>query len=268
MNLIPFGIEVDEHFGKEPGAQTMQHLATIRSYISKENPPIMSGIASGTSGRQEDILGSFASHKYDSMIDNIASMWAQAFGMGLQMVRDIPGMIDNLTVSAIKTDSGIRIRDITAVKKEDIDDTRCEFKLRASDPVEEDRKALMGDTMQQKGIIDWETNLTEYHGKSVEEAQEIMYKAKVDEIFRANPILNEMLGREALKMLGMEAELQAMEQQQKTQQNVTESLSKPVPGQAGPNGGPPRTGNVQNPEAYNMADMMMSQRGQRTSPQP
>jgi len=268
LNRIPFGIAVEEHFGQEPSPQTMQHLATIRSYISKENPPILSGIASGTSGRQEDIIGAYATHKYDSLVDNIASMWAQSFGMGLRMLRDIPGMMDNLTVRATKLESGMRVRDVTSIKREDLDDLYCEFKLKASDPVEEDRKALMGDTMQLKGIIDWETNLTEYHSKSVEEAQEIMTKVKVDEILKTNPVLNEMLGREALKYLGMDAELQALEAETQNRQMIGESLGKAqVPGQPGARGGEPRKENIQNDESYQMADMMMSQMGQRRPPQ-
>ena len=248
-NFIPYGVKVDENMGAEPSGAIFNHIYTIRNYIEKANPSIMQGIGSGTSGRQEDIYSKHALAQYDSIVNNTSNAFAKAFELGLKICEKVNAY--PLSVRGWKVKNGQRIRDYTKVEKEDIDDYTCEFKLKAADPLEDKAQSLEGDREQQAGIIDWETNLIKYKGYSQDEAREIMDKAIVDKIILNNPMLLEVLAKEAMTRLGLE---KYMEQ---PQQGGIVPKSQPVPGMPGRDGGAPREGNIQSSDAYKEADMLL-----------
>lgn len=248
-NFIPYGVEVIETTGAEPSGALFNHIYSIRSYIDKANPAIMQGVGTGSSGRQEDIYSKHALAQYETIVNNTANAFAKAFELGLKICETLD--LFPLSIRGHKTIEGQRIRDITKVNIEDIDDRTCEVRLKAADPIEDKAQSLEGDREQQAGIIDWETNLTKYKGYSKNDAQEIMDKAIVDKIIFSNPMLLEALGQEAMKRLGLEKYLQPQQPQ------MMPAQTGPIPNENGPRGGEPREGNVQSSDALEQADMLL-----------
>ena len=248
MNVIPQGWTIKEHLGSEPGSQVFQHAYNIDGELEMDSPPILSGITTGSSGRQDDIAVKQGIAQFESVVDNVGSAWSTAFQMGLQVLKTVPGLLP-VTVRVKKPVDGVK-NQIT-IKEEDIDDTMCEVMLKAKDPIEDKAMALQGDREQQQGVIDWETNLTKYHGFTSDEAKEIMNKATVDKLVLSNPMLQNAITIQAMRELGMEQFIQMATGQGQSGQ------TPPVAGQPGPFGGQPREGNIQNDATYNEADMLM-----------
>jgi hypothetical protein len=250
---------VDEHIGAEPGSQTFQHAYNIDSELELDNPPIMSGITTGSSGRQDDISVKQGIAQFEHVVDNTGTSFSTAFKMGLQILKVVPELLP-LTIRTKRVTAGIKNQ--VTIKIEDIDDLECDVQLKAKDPIEDKALALQGNREQQEGIIDWETNLTKYHGYSVDEAREIMDKSTVDKIILNNPILQNAIATEAIKRLGMEQYLQPIG----TEGQPMGQPQGAVPGQAGPFGGPPREGNIQSSSAMGEADMLLSGYRSRNPP--
>lgn len=252
MNLIPKGYRVNEHLGSEPGSQVFQHAYNINSEIEMDSPPILSGITTGSSGRQDDIAVKQGIAQFESVVDNVGIAWSTAFKMGLHVLKSVPGLLP-VTVRALKPSDGVK--KLVTVEAEDIDDTECEVMLKAKDPIEDKAMALQGNREQQSGIIDWETNLTKYHGFTSDEARDIMNKAMVDKMILSNPILQNAIAIKAMKDLGMEQYLQiAGGQPGQPQPGQPQGA---VPGQPGPFGGEPREGNIENDAMYAEADNLL-----------
>ncbi|GAG68483.1 unnamed protein product, partial [marine sediment metagenome] len=172
-----------------------------------------------------------------------------------------------VTVSATVVKKGERIREEELIKKEDLKEKhRIEVKLAAADPIETDRKALLGRTLQGEGIIDWRTNLIKYQGYTRDEAEDIITQTLADQASLGDPMLKGLLARKAMEKLGMTEELEKIKQDEAKQREMMEQLATQEAGGVGREGGPPRTMNIQNPEAMGQADMILSQRSQRRPP--
>jgi hypothetical protein len=259
-NLIPYGVAVNEHLGSEPGGAIFNHLYSIRSYIEKSMPAVMQGVGTGSSGRQEDIYSKHALAQYETIVNNTANAFAKAFEVGLHICEKLN--LFPISVRGWKLDNGVKVRETTQVKQEEIDDYECEVRLKASDPIEDKAQALQGNREQQEGIIDWETNLTKYHGMSEEEAKDVIDKTLIDKIILGSEVIQQAIATEAMKRLGMESTLNQMMMAQAGGQGGSPP-SQPIPGQAGARGGTPREGNIQNDSVYNEADMLLQGYKQR-----
>ena len=99
--------------------------------------------------------------------------------------------------------------------------------------------------------------MTKYQGYSLDEAKEIQNKAMAEKLIFGNPQIMEAMALEAMKELGIEM----------PQVPVTPEQGGPVPGQAGPQGGPPRRGYNKSLDALARdADVAVNPRGPRNSP--
>lgn len=259
LNIIPgYGMKVDEHMGAEPGPAVFAHLAQVKSDIQRVNPPIMQGIGTGSSGRQEDIYTKHALAQYESVINNSATAWSIALGLGLRILKNKDFKLLPVSTRAVLLKSGQKVREITKVTDDDIDDFSCTLKLKAADPIEDKAQTQIGANLQGQGIIDWETNLTKYQGYSLDEAKEIQNKAMAEKLIFGNPQIMEAMALEAMKELGIEL----------PQVPATPGAPQgPVPNQPGRDGGPPRQGNRKSIDALAKdADMQVAPRGPRASP--
>ncbi len=268
VNWTPWGFTRQEDKGEQPSAETYAFLAGVGALIDRNLPPVLSGISSGTSGRQEDILGSYGTLQYKNLLDNATKAFGTAFGMGLKILK-IPALnLFPVSVRGIKTENGVRIREEETITAENIDDFECEVELRASNPMEDERRAMLGDREQLEGIIDWRTNLMEFKGKSLDEAEEIINRTLADRALMSNPMLLQAITMRAMQKLGMQQELQAIQAQGQTEQAMKETAGVPtnVPGVGGRFSGPPRQGNVQSSQALDLLDQSLAQRQQRRSP--
>lgn len=252
-----YAYDIVEHMGAEPGPAVFNHLMIVKSEIARTNPPIMSGIGTGSSGRQEDIYTKHALAQYESVINNSATAWAIALGLGLRIVKNKDFKILPVNIRATLIKDGEKVRALTKITEDDIDDFTCTLKLKAADPIEDKAQSNIGANLQGQEIISWEGNLTRYQGYSLDEAKEEMNKVMVDRLLKI-PAVFEAMAMEALEELGIEPPLAPTEG----------APAGPVPGQPGARGGPPRKGNIKDVDVMATvgADMLAAPRPDRAPP--
>ena len=244
-----------------PSAEAFQHYNNIRARIMIEAPPIMSGLPSGTSGRQEDIVGYHFIRRFDSIVEATEDAFGKAFDMGRQILTKVPTW---LPISQWLEQPEGGTKEVNIDEDDLVNCTDSAVKLKAADPVEDDRRLMAGKLLYDGGHIDEETFLIEYAGYTPEKAQQIIVKRLAQNVMQT-PALLAILSSKALEKLGMAEELKALEQEQQIQKEMQGALQKKNTGGMGSQGGEPRNFNQQssNPEARKMADMMMTQRGIR-----
>lgn len=257
-NVLPFGTDIKEGVRILPSQEAFQHFYNIRSRIAMEAPPIMAGLPSGSSGRQEDIIGYHFIRRFDSVVEATEIAFGKALDMGREMLKIVPGWLP-LTQFLELPDGSRNEKKIT---KADLDAvTDCQIKLKAADPIEDDRKLMAGRALRQANQIDWETFLVEYTGYTPERAREIIEQTIADTVVMNNPILFQALAEKALENLGMHEQLERLREQTKLQEKMATGLEK-KPTQGGEQGGEPR----QFTGAREFVDVMLSQTGARGMP--
>ncbi len=262
-NVLPPGIRIKEGVRVQPSQETFQHFANIRGRISLEAPPIMAGLPGGTSGRQEDIVGTHFIRRFDSVVEAAEIAWAKALDMGKQILTVYPKFLP-LTEWLEKPEGGEQ--ELT-IDKDDLDNVSpCEVKLKAIDPIEDDRKLMAGRALWKEGAISHKTLLIDHVGYTPDKADEEITQTIAEKIVTQSPLLMELIGKHAFEKLGMKDELEALQAQQALQNKMGAAI-KEQSAMTGPKGGPPRSFNEQrSPDAFNQVDMMLSQGGARQPP--
>ncbi len=264
VNWTPWGFTRQEDKGEQPSAETYAFLAGVQALIDRNLPPVLQGIGSGSSGRQEDILGNYGAMQYKNLLDNATKAFATAFGMGLKIMKMSELDLLPVSVRGVVTEDGVKIRQEETITADNIDDFECEVELRASNPMEDERIAMLGDREQAQGVIDWRTNLMEFHGKSLDEAEEIITRTLAEKAVMNNPVWLQAISNRAMQKTGMTEEIQAAQAQGQTEQQMKQQTN--IPGIGGRFGGPPRVGNIQSSQALDLLDQALAQRQQRRSP--
>lgn len=247
LSNVVEGTTLEEDKTGLPTPDMYTHLQSIKSDLVQRNPFLVSGAPQGSSGRQQMDAYTTAMRRYDTVIENTENEWATAFEMALKICKAVPTLMPE------------------GLHKADLDVTiRLSVKLKASDPIEEDRLATLGDRLwaQGSGSIDLKTNLVQYQGKTGDEAEEIIVNLLVDKVTLQNPDVAQVMGMMFAEEAGMakylqEAQARAMqmEQQQKGLQDA-----------------PPKTttervkGETKTPLGNEMMDMALSNKGARQSP--
>ena len=265
-NFIPFGIDVAERSGSAPASEAYNYLSMLDYEISKVSPPVMQGMGTGSSGRQDDISSKHGLAQYGSVIDNASTAWAMALGpMGLRILKNKDLGLLPVSIRASMLEKGKKVRGEITLKSEDIDDFHCVVKLKAADPIEDKAQAQIGTAKWQAGEIDWMTNLTEYQGKSFDEADEIINRRMAEDFVKNNPDLFNAMVMGMNEKLGIGAT--PVPQEALGPQGQMPGQQGPIPGQPGAQGGPPRRGNIKSIDALAKdADMQLAARGPRRSP--
>ena len=227
-----------------PDQQLFQHLYNIEAQINQEDPLALIGQAIGTSGRQQLDAEESGLRRYDTIVENSTHAWETAFGQGLQMCEKIP---------AIKP-SEINQNDINNYYE-------VKIELKAEDPIAMQIKSVDGDRKQSQGIIDHETNLVEYQGRTVDEAQKIIAKRMVDDVVMNDPIIRRLMAIQVAREMGMEEEYTALEEQLGQMEKGLETRP-----QIGSEGGEPREGNIKTPKGREEIDMSLAQKPRRRRP--
>jgi len=205
----------------------------IKADLAGEYPMPLRGVATGTSGRQEDILAGHGLALYDCALQNTNTEWADAFDMAIKICYKIPGILP----PGLKQDDNGSYSEITVDSKRE-------------DPTELSRRAADGDRKYQLGIIDHETNLIDYQGYTKEQAQNIMANILVDDVTRNDPIIRQIMGQTLAREIGMEDEYNALAMQA---QQMEKGINPPP--QYGERGGQQREGNIQTQLGREMSDM-------------
>jgi len=244
---MPEGTKISsEEFGiEQPKPEMYKHHADVVAELNQRHPFIMAGFPFGSSGRQQDMTQSTAMRRYDTVVENTETAWASAFEMAFRICKAVPKLLPD------------------GLSKKDLDSTyKCEVKLKAKDPIEEDRRITLGDRLWNtgRGSIDLETFHVEFQGRTREESKEIMGKMLADQVTFFDPLWAQVVGMEAAKEAGMEQSLeeatqmrQIMEAQEKGLRKIPATTTERVQGE------------VETPEGREAG--IVGNRGARTPPE-
>jgi hypothetical protein len=126
-------------------------------------------------------------------MDNTENAFATAIKMAFKECQVIPGLIPD----------GIRETDLEM-------DYEVEVKLKAKDPIEDDRKITLGDRLWSagKGSISLKRFHTQYQGLTDEESDKEIARMLADQVTIYNPDIASVMGMVAAEESGMEEWLQ------------------------------------------------------------
>lgn len=245
MHELPPGLKVTRSEEALPEQSIFQYMRAVDYQLEMENPLPLSGQAAGDSGRLQDMIKSDALIRYAPLIENTEMAFSTAVGQACRMVDTI---------------AGLRPDDI---KKGDFNNIyTVDIKLKADDPLENDRKATLGSRMLTQKEIDPIRNLVQFKGYTEEEANKTMVDVMMWTVLLENPEISAFIGFKAAQKSGMADELKAFMQQK--QQGQAQGITPP----AGASEQQQRMGETQTPEGFNMIDQALTQRGTRNPPTP
>ena len=231
-----------------PEPQMFEHLRNIKAEINQRNPFTMAGYPFGSSGRQQDMASLAAMKRYDTVVENTENAFATAIEMAFKICKAVP---------TLKPDG---------VNKGDLErEFSVEVKLKASDPIEEDRKATLGSRLWNggNGEIDLRTNLIQYQGFDENEAEDIIASILADKVTLYNPDVAEVMGMVFAEESGMGKWIEEAKQRRMMRMEQEKALQKSPT----PSGNQRMQGEVQSPMGREMLDMALSQKGSRNPPQ-
>ena len=232
---------------KPPSDGEYQYLSSIESKITQRNPFMLAGFPYGSSGRQQDLSSMAAMRRYDTVIENTELEFGIAVEKAFLMCRNVPGL---------KPDG---------ISKSDLEKTfRCTVKLRADDPLDQDRKATLGDRLwaQGNGSIDLETYHTQFLGYTKDDSDSIKAKMLVDKLTLYNPDVAEVMGMIFAEEAGMDKYIQEAQQRRVMVEQQQKGLQTAPP----PSGMERIKGETQQPLGREMMDVALSNKGARRPP--
>ena len=157
-----------------------------------------------------------AMRRYDTIVENTETEWATAFEMALRICQAVPTLVPD------------------GLQKTDLDATiKCEVKLKAKDPIEEDRLITLGDRLRRlpNPGIDIETFHTQFMGYTKEDSKRIQAKMLADMVTIYNPDVAAVMGMVAAEESGMERWLEMARERRTTmerQQRGLEGMPSPT----------------------------------------
>jgi hypothetical protein len=220
------------------GADVFAYRDRVKADLAAEYPSSMRGVATGSSGRQEDILRTMGLAMYDAPLNSCSRLWARAFDMAFKICKIVPDMLP------------------PTIREEDVDSySELRIDLKKEDPNELSRKSADGDMKYLKGIIDLETNLIEYQGRTKDEAKQIIDKMMADDIMRNDPIIRSIVAQQVAQEMGVTDKYEQM----KTQMEGGQPGGMNPVVNAGSQGGQPRNMNIKTPTGMEQAGQSMNE---------
>jgi hypothetical protein len=213
-------------------AAVFAYRQQIKEELYAEHPNSLRGVATGTSGRQEDLLSDAALAFYQAPYENVINLWAQAFEIGLKVCSKVPGMLPPI----------LHEGDVNQYSEVIVD-------LKREDPLQQAQKKAAGQMLWERGLISMEKFHTEYAGMTLEESRQEQAKLLVEKVKREHPAIQQLILETVAREMGVENEVNQMVQQGMS----SDTGLNPIP-QYGSQGGQPRNGNIQTQEGMNMAD--------------
>lgn len=238
---IPDGADWREDKPIQLSDQVYMHTASIESKINESFPGVLQGGTPGSSGRQDDRATGYALSIYESPLENVNYLWANALELGFHIAEKM----DMLP---------------TKVNKGDIDSySELTVDLGKEDPIQLSQRTSQGQMLFERNIIDHLTLLTEYMGKTVDEAEKIIDQTWVDNVIRSHPAFPQMVLEAIGEEMGAGDRLAGIEQEMGGQaQGINPSSN------IGSQGGEPRTGNIKTSRGREMSDLSVTHEPRRT----
>ena len=248
INEIPAGLTVTHDVETLPDPSAYQYYYSIVNTLDRSDPLVMAGLPVGSSGRQDDLASVNAMRRYETVVENTEHLFSQGFKMALEIIDKIPTLKDAVGLS----------------EKDMDDDYQIEVQLRASDPIEADRKITLGDRLwaQGNGSISLERFHTEFQGMTQAESDKEIAKMLADKVTLYNPDVAEVMGMDFAEEAGMQKWLDRVKERRMTTQTQRQALQE-QPSQSGQE----RTqGEVKTPLGREMVDMALGSKGARRPP--
>lgn len=244
---MPPGTKLVEFPRIPPSAELFTYYAAIDAELDREDPAVLAGLPTGTSGRQQNMAGVSAMRRYATNVEGTENAFSVAFQMALKIIKSVPTLYEE-----------------TGLKKSDLDiPVQIKCKLKAADPIEDDRKSTLGIKLQEGRIIDWLTNLTRYQGYTQDEAEDIIARTLAYTWMFSSPDIAELVALRGAEKSGMLGDLKVL-MARRGQSGMT------------PPGAEQRTatdrartmGETGSPLGREMIDEALTARSQRESPTP
>jgi len=214
-------------------AEAFAYAAQVRGRLNAKYPAPMQGVASGTSGRQEDLLTDAGMSIYDCAIDNNNTLWADALGLALRISAN--SKLDILPKE-------LSLKDVNSCEQITVD-------LRKEDLAQSARELQQGIMLYKEGLIDHQKFLIEYKHETKEEAIKTRANAWIDNAMRTDPAFIQLITQTAAEEMGKEQQLMQIEEQMKGKGAGLNPVLN-----AGAEGGAPRQGNIRTERGAEMAD--------------
>ena len=190
VNVIQ-GVPADTRFVETDISLTpdvFRRHADIIAELNQRHPFIMAGFPWGTSGRQHDLTQLSAMRRYDSTVENTEYAFATAIKMALRICSIVPNLRpDRISQKDLETEYDI------------------EVKLKAKDPIEEDRNITLGDRLwaRGQGSISLQKFHVDYQGMTEDESKREVARIIADQLTIYNPDIAAVMGMVAAEEGGM-----------------------------------------------------------------
>ena len=159
----------------------LQQLAVVRSRLDRELSPLLEGIGGATSGRDRDMATSDALRRFETVMDNLQTLWGVTLSQMLRAIDTIPDMLP-MSVYAEDIIGGKRLLKEASMSKEDIAGYyNCWVELKASEALDADRRKLMYRNDWQSGFMSKKTALIKGEGYTADEADQEMEDRDVED---------------------------------------------------------------------------------------
>ena len=199
---------------EQPTQEAYVHLAGLKADLRQRHPFIMAGFPWGASGRQQGMTNVAAMRRYDTVVENTETEWATALEMAFKIMKAIPTMLPD------------------GLHKADLDiPFKCIVKLKAKDPIEEDRLITLGDRLRKlpNPAVDLGTFHTEFLGYTQGKSKEVMAKMLADMVTIYNPDVAAVMGMVAAEESGMERWLEMARERRQRLEKQQQGLEQAPP---------------------------------------
>ena len=246
VHELPWGINVTRAVEELPEVQYFQYLYSLRADLGRATPEALSGAPLGQTGRLQDIAYMTAMKQFGEQVRNTEHAFETAFSMALKMCDKIPGLYP------------------PELKEGDLNKYyEVNVELVTDDPIENDRLSELGARLQERNIIDWETDLIDYQKKTPEEARKIKIRRLADMVTLEDPIVARAMGLAAAKEMGLQEYLEEAERMAQSQADQQAGLMAPRSATDQMRS----RGEVETPMGREMVDQSLKKKGMRRSPE-
>ena len=197
----------------KPSLEMERHHINVVQELNQRHPFIMAGFPQGTSGRQQDMTNISAMSRYNSSVENTENAFATVLKIALHLCATIPGL----------KPAGISLGDLQT-------EFDIEVRLKAKDPIMEDRLITLGDRLWNsgKGSISLSRFHTQYQGLTEDESKREIAKMLADQITIYNPDVAAVMGMVAAEESGMDIYLEKV-RERRGELEKQPGLREPLP---------------------------------------
>ena len=220
LDHLPPDFKLEDIVVDQPPQEAFAHVANCMADITRRHPYIMAGFPMGSSGRQQDSASIAAMKRYDTVVENTETEWGTIFEKAFKIMKEIPTLLPE----------GLHQGDLDV-------DFRCTVKLKAKDPIEEDRLITLGDRLRRlpNPAIDLGTFHREFLGYTENKSKEVKAKMLADMVTINNPQWAQVMGMVAAEEGAMTDWLEEVAEQQAAQPaQIPATTQERAQGEGGP----------------------------------